>query len=70
MVIAQMGIVVVNVKGQTIRATFNFNLHGKSQSAQPTIKKIEYFVGLRMLIIEKASICAQAILGLIDARLR
>jgi hypothetical protein len=29
MVVAQMGIVVVNVEGQTIHATFNFNFHGK-----------------------------------------
>jgi hypothetical protein len=29
MVVAQMGIVVINVEGQTMHVTFNFNLHGK-----------------------------------------
>jgi hypothetical protein len=29
MVVPQMGIVVVNARGQTIHATFNFNLHAK-----------------------------------------
>jgi hypothetical protein len=58
MVIAQMRIVVVNVKGRTIHATFNFNLHGKSQNAQPTIKDIEILVGICLMIIEKASKCA------------
>jgi hypothetical protein len=70
MVVAQMGIVVVNAEGRTIHATFNFNLHGKSLNAQPTIKDIEYFAGLRMLIIEEASTCAQAILGSIDVCLK
>jgi hypothetical protein len=59
-----------NAKGQTIHATFNCNLDGKPQSAQPTIKDIEYFVGLRMLIIEEVSTSAQAILGSMDALLR
>jgi hypothetical protein len=58
MVVAQMQIVVVNVKGQTIYATFNFNLHGKPQNDQPTIKDIEILVGICMVIIEKASKCA------------
>jgi hypothetical protein len=70
MVVAQMGIVVVNVEGRTIHATFNFNLHGKSLNAQPIIKDIEYFAGLCMLIIEEVSTCAQAILGSIDACLK
>ncbi len=58
MVVAQMGIDVVNVKGQIIHATFNFNFHGKPRSAQPIIKKIEYFIGLCMLINEETSTCA------------
>ncbi len=70
MVITQMGIVPINVEGWTIHATLNFNFHQKPQNAQPTIKDIEYFVGLRMLIIEEALACAQAIVGSIDAHLR
>jgi hypothetical protein len=58
MVVAQMRIVVVNVKGRTIHATFNFNLHAKPQNAQPTIKDIEILVGICLMIIEKASKCA------------
>jgi hypothetical protein len=65
-----MGIVTINVEGQVIHATFNFNLYGKPQSVYPTIKDIEIFVGLCMLIVEKASTCAQAILGSINACLR
>jgi hypothetical protein len=42
----------------------------KSHKTQPTIKDIEYFVGLRMLIIEEALACAQAIVGSIDVHLR
>ncbi len=70
MVIAQMQIVVINVKGWTIHAMFNFNLHGKPQNAQPTIKDIEILVGICLVIIEKASKCAQVILELIDVHLR
>ncbi len=70
MVIAQMGIAIINVEGWTIHATFNFNLHGKPQNAQPTIKDIEFFVALCMLIIEEASTCVEVIFGSIDARLR
>jgi hypothetical protein len=70
MVIAQMGIIVIIVKGQIIHVTFNFNLHGKPQSAQPPIKDIEIFVGPFLLIIEKASTCAQVSLQSIDACLR
>jgi hypothetical protein len=29
MVVAQMGIIAINVEGRTIHATFNFNLNGK-----------------------------------------
>ncbi len=58
MVVAQIKIVAINVEGWTSHATFNFNLHGKPWGAQPTIKDIEYSVGLRMLIIEKVSTCA------------
>jgi hypothetical protein len=65
-----MGIATINVEVQVIHATFNFNLYGKPQSAYPIIKYIEIFVGLCMLIVEKASTCAQAIFGLINARLR
>jgi hypothetical protein len=49
---------------------FNFNLHGKPQNAQPTIKDIEILVGICLVIIEKASKCAQVILELIDVHLR
>ncbi len=70
MVVAQMGNVAINAEGWTIHATFNFNLHEKPWGAQPTIKDIEFFVGLRMLIVEEASTCAQAIFGSIDACLR
>jgi hypothetical protein len=58
MVVAQMGIVVISVGGRTIHATFIFNLHGKPRNAQPTIKNIEYFAGLHMLMIEDPSTCA------------
>jgi hypothetical protein len=70
MVVAQMGIIAIIVKGQINRVTFNFNLHGKPQSAQPPIKDIEFFVGPCLLIIEKASTCAQVSLQSIDACLR
>jgi hypothetical protein len=70
MVVAQMGIIAIIVKGQIIHVTFNFNLHGKPQSAQPRIKDIEIYVGPCLLIIEKASTCAQVSLRLIDACLR
>jgi hypothetical protein len=59
MVIAQMEIIAIIVKGQIIHVTFNFNLHGKPQSAQTPIKDIEIFVGPCLLIIEKASTCAR-----------
>ncbi len=65
-----MRIIVVNGEGQTIHVTFNFNLHGKPQSAQPTIKNIENFVGLHLLIIEEVSTCAQTIIESIDAHLK
>jgi hypothetical protein len=70
MVIAQMGIIVVIVTGRIIRVTFNFNLHGKTQNVQFSIKDIEFFVGPCLLIIEKVSTCAQVSVGLIDAHLR
>jgi hypothetical protein len=63
MIVAQMEIVIVNVEGWTIHATFNFNLHGKPWNAKPTIKDIENFIGLHMLILEKASTCVQKFLG-------
>jgi hypothetical protein len=59
MVVAQMGIIAIIVKGNIIHVTFNFNLHGKPQSAQPPIQNIEFFVGPCLLIIEKASTCAR-----------
>jgi hypothetical protein len=70
MVVAQMGIIAIIVKGQIICVTFNFNLHGKPQSVQPPIKDIEIFVGPCLLIIEKASTCAQVGFRCIDACLK
>ncbi len=65
-----MGIIVVIVAGQIIHVTFNFNLHGKTQSVQFPIKDIEIFVGPCLVVIEKVSTCAQVSVGLIDAHLR
>jgi hypothetical protein len=70
MVVAQMGIVAVNVEGQAIHSTFNFNLNGKPCTSHPIVADIQAFVGLRLLIIEEASTCVRALLGSIDARLR
>jgi hypothetical protein len=65
-----MGIVVINVESQIIHVAFNFKLHGKLQSAQPTIKDIENFVRLHLLNIEEVSTCAQTIFGSKDAHLK
>lgn len=70
MVITQMGIATMSAEGHTIHATFKFNLNGKPHGQQFIVRNIEAFVGLHLLIIEKASTCSKSFLGSTDVCLR